>query len=160
MNYSTLKYHFLKINKDKTEVILEKEKKDTKSLLDSKGLKVKVVKNLDVHLDNHLNFNCNIKTTTKSAFYHLRNIAKCRYFMAKEDLEKLKHAFISSRLDYCNGLFTGLPKKWLVKSLHWLPVHHRIQFKTLLLVYKSLNRLGPELDLELTCFRNTVHLGL
>ncbi len=40
---------------------------------------------------------------------------------------------------------------WLVKSdivlhwsLHWLPVTFRIDFKVLLLVYKSLNGLGPK----------------
>ncbi|KAK0145814.1 hypothetical protein N1851_015262 [Merluccius polli] len=31
-----------------------------------------------------------------------------------------------------------------LKSLHWLPVSCRIDFKVLLLVYKSLNGLGPE----------------
>ena len=31
----------------------------------------------------------------------------------------------------------------ILKSLHWLPVHFRIDFKVLLLVYKSLNGLGP-----------------
>ena len=36
--------------------------------------------------------------------------------MSKHDLEKLIHAFICSRVDYCNGLFTGLPKK--AKQLH------------------------------------------
>ena len=35
----------------------------------------------------------------------------------------------------------------ILKSLHWLPVHHRIQFKVLLLVYKLLNGIGHLTDL-------------
>ena len=58
-----------------------------------------------------LNFNSHMKAITKSAFYHLKNIAKLRGFMSKDDLEKRIHAFISRRVDYCNGLFTGLHKK-------------------------------------------------
>ena len=36
---------------------------------------------------------------------------KLRSLMTKSDLEKLIHAFISSKLDYCNGLLTGPPMK-------------------------------------------------
>ncbi len=105
-----------------------------------------------------------------SAYYHLKNIARIRCFFSSQDLEKLVHAFITSRVDYCNGLLTGLPKKtsrqlqliqnaaariltWtrksehitpVLRSLHWLPVTFRIDFKVLLLVYKSLNGLGPK----------------
>ena len=42
----------------------------------------------------------------------------------------------------------------LVKSLRWLPVCYRIKFKALLLVYKSLNGIGPD---RLTCFSNSDH---
>ncbi len=45
---------------------------------------------------------------TKSAYYHLKNIARIRCFVSSRDLEKLVHGFITSRVDYCNGL---LPKK-------------------------------------------------
>ena len=70
-----------------------------------------MVRNLSVLIDSDLNFNSHMKAITKSAFYHLKNIVKLRGVMSKDDIEKLVHAFISIRADYCNGLFTGLPKK-------------------------------------------------
>lgn len=71
------------------------------------------------------------------------------------ELEKVVHAFVSSRLDYCNSLFTSLDKSSLSRlqavqnaaarlltrstqrahitpilcSLHWLPIDFRIRFK-------------------------------
>ena len=150
--------NFLQLNNKKTEVILFGNKKDRlelTSLLSNKGLQVKTtVKNLGVQIDSDLTFNSHIKSVSKSAFYHLKNISKLRNLMTKSDLEKLIHAFISSRLDYCNGLLTGLPKKNirqlqliqnaaarvlmkakrsdhitpLLKTLHWLPVSQRIDF--------------------------------
>ena len=80
------------------------------------------------------------------------------------------HAFISSRLDYCNsllfGIGEGLVKKlqsvqmrrpdlsWgsrntiisplaVLRDLHWLPISKRIVFRIAILVYKSLHGLAP-----------------
>ncbi len=128
------------------------------------------VKNLGVILETDLSFSSHVKAVTKSAYYHLKNIARIRRFVSSQDLEKLVHAFITSRVDCCNGLLTGLPKKTIrqlqliqnaaariltrtrksehitavLRSLHWLPVTFRIDFKVLLLIYKSLNGLGPK----------------
>ena len=165
--------NFLQLNKDKTEIIVFGKKEDRLKVtahLESLSLKPKdQVKNLGIIIDSDLNFNSHIKLIRKSAFYHLKNIARIRGYMSKQDLEKLIHAFISSRLDYCNSLFNGLPKKAIkqlqliqnaaarvltrtkkaehitpvLKSLHWLPVNLRIDFKILLIVYKSLNGSGP-----------------
>lgn len=76
----------------------------------------------------------------------------------RHDLEKAIHAFISSRIDYCNALYFGISQSSLHRlqlvqnaaarlltsfsrhthitpihsSLHWLPVRFRIDFKILM----------------------------
>ncbi len=86
------------------------------------------------------------------------------YFFS-QDLEKHVHAFITSRVGYCNGLLTSTRQLQLIKNavariltktrkseqitpvlrpLHWLPVTFKIDFKVLLLVYKSQNGVGPK----------------
>ncbi len=166
--------NFLQLNKEKTEVIAFGNKDEVlkvNAYLDSRGQTTKnQVRNLGVILETDLSFSSHVKAVTKSAYYHLKNIARIRCFVSSQDLEKRVHAFITSRVDYCNGLLTGLPKKTIrqlqliqntaariltrtrksehitpvLRSLHWLPVTFRIDFKVLLLVYKSLNGLGPK----------------
>uniref|UniRef100_A0A3B3HFB5 Reverse transcriptase domain-containing protein n=1 Tax=Oryzias latipes TaxID=8090 RepID=A0A3B3HFB5_ORYLA len=166
--------NFLQLNSDKTEVIVfgpQKQREIVSSYLHSLSLKPSnQVRNLGVIMDSDLNFNSHIKSVTSAAFYHLKNIAKIKNIISKRDLEILIHAFVSSRLDYCNGLLTGLSKRAVkqlqyiqnaaarvltktrkydhigpvLRSLHWLPVPQRIDFKAALLVYKSLHGHAPK----------------
>ena len=79
------------------------------------------------------------------------------------------HAFINSKLDFCNSLLYGRPKYDInklqsvqnaaarviaclrkfdhisdaLKELHWLPVEQRIIFKSNLICFKILNNLVP-----------------
>lgn len=165
--------NFLRLNEDKTEILLIGPKTKREMLIKNLGGLTPWIKSevtsLGVILDSELNFNSHINKVTKTSFFHLRNIAKVRPFINQNDAEKLIHAFISSRLDYCNSLFTGLPKKTIERLqliqnsaarlltktkrrkhispvlaiLHWLPVTFRIDFKVLLLTYKALNGQGP-----------------
>ncbi|KAI5106523.1 hypothetical protein C0J45_4220, partial [Silurus meridionalis] len=66
------------------------------------------VKDLGFILDTNLSFKNHINYVTKTAFFHLRNIAKLRN-MSISDTEKLVHASMTSRLDYCNALLGGCP---------------------------------------------------
>ena len=114
-------------------------------------------------LDTH------IKSVTRTCFFHLRNIAKLRSFVSHSDLEMIIHAFVSSRLDYCNSVLTCLNKTSLdrlqfiqntaarlltrsnrrchitpvLASLHWLPVVFRVQFKVLVLTFRALHGQAP-----------------
>ena len=165
--------NLLKLNENKTEVLLVGPKTKRDQITSSLGHLATWIKpqvtSLGVIIDSDLNFTSHINKITKTAFFHLRNIAKIRPFLSQPDAEKIIHAFVTSRLDYCNALFTGLPKmaidrlqliqnsaaRLLTKtkkrehitpilySLHWLPVSKRIDFKVLLIVYKALNNQGP-----------------
>ena len=67
------------------------------------------VRNLGVQFDPLLCFDQHLRSITRIAFFHLRNIAKIRPMLSAADAETMFHAFTSSRLDYCNSLFSGLP---------------------------------------------------
>ena len=166
-------HNFLQLNQDKTEVLVIGDKTKREAVvthLESRGLHVSSqAKNLGVIFDGNLNFEAHIRNVTKTAFYHLKNIAKVKPFLSQDDAGRLTHAFITSRVDYCNALLTGVPKKVInklrlvqnaaarvltntkkfdqitpvLKSLHWLPIDFRIDFKVLLLVFKSMHALAP-----------------
>ncbi len=107
--------NFLLLNSDKTEILLVGPKNSTQNLLDYNlqldGCTVtsSTVKNLGVILDSNLSFENHISNVTKTAFFHLRNISKLRNMLSVSDAEKLVHAFMTSRLDYCNALLGGCP---------------------------------------------------
>uniref|UniRef100_A0A3Q3G3E6 Uncharacterized protein n=1 Tax=Labrus bergylta TaxID=56723 RepID=A0A3Q3G3E6_9LABR len=48
----------------------------------------------------------------------------------------------------------------VLRSLHWLPVCQRIDFKILLLVYRALNGLGPRRACIPSPCRGSGHLGM
>ena len=104
-----------------------------------------------------------------SAFYYLYNIQHITKYLSHESTERLVHTFITSRLDYCNGLLYGAPEyqikklqrvmnasaqlvyhapKYchitpLLRELHWLPLGLRIDFKILLVTFKILHGVAP-----------------
>ena len=87
------------------------------STLDDISLAVSTtVRNLGGIFDQNLSFYVHIKQVSSIAFFHLRNIAKIRNILSQSDAEKLVHAFVTSKLYYCNSLLLGCPKNFL-KSL-------------------------------------------
>ena len=108
----------------------------------------------------------------RASFTHLRHFRSIKDTLTRDSLEKVSHAFIGSRLDYCNALLCGLPQSSIsklhhiqnaaagllmgtmklyyfitvLKSVHWLPVEKRIDFKVLLLVHHALHDDAPEYE--------------
>ncbi len=72
--------NFLQLNKEKAEVIAFGNKDEVlkvNAYLDSSGQTTKnQVKNLGVILETDLRFSSHVKAVTKSAYYHLKNIAR------------------------------------------------------------------------------------
>ena len=126
-------------------------------------------RNLGVIFDNHLTMDAHVRKVCCTAYFHLRKISSIRGALTQDSAVSLVHAFVSSRLDYCNSLLCGISKKSLhklqrvqnmaarmitgtrkrdhitpvLKSLHWLPVEQRIKFKVLLMTFKALRGLAP-----------------
>ena len=76
-----------------------------------------------VRFDSHLDMSTHVSKTCASAFYYLYNIRHIRKYLSRESTERLVHAFITSRLDYCNGfpgtqifVFHGIKDRWCLLS--------------------------------------------
>jgi hypothetical protein len=69
-----------------------------------------LVKSLGVGFDEHMMFDSYVADKCNSSFYHLRNLSRIRKYLTRETAEIVVHAFVTSKLDYCNSLLFGLPK--------------------------------------------------
>ena len=169
----------LKLNENKTELIvfgstsmLSKINAHNISLCvgENNIQSVNKVRNLGVIFDSNMSFNNQISNISRSIRYQLRNLSFIRKSLTKDATEKLIHALISSRLDFCNSVLSGLPLQQInrlqslqnsaarlltltkktshitpiLRTLHWLPVQKRIQFKILMLVYRAIHHLAPK----------------
>ena len=127
-------------------------------------------RNLGVFFDRHLDMRQHILNTCRICYFQLRQLRVICRHLSKDVLKTLLHAFVSTRLDYCNSLLYGLPQCDMRKlqsvqnaaarligglrkfdhitiltrdMLHWLPIKQRINFKIAVLTYKALHQQAP-----------------
>ena len=128
------------------------------------------VRNLGVVFDRNMSMSAHITQLCRSLNWHIRNLSRIRRFLDFSACHNAVRALILSKLDYgccllngvsqkdvsrlqrlqnrCARLIFQLPKfthsSPLLKQLHWLPVAQRIQFRTMVHTYKSLNHCAPD----------------
>jgi len=169
----------LKINADKTQLVwlgtwqqLVKLTTTELPLLSALVKPSSAVLDLGVNIDGQLTIADHVVTLRRSCLFQLRQLRMVRSCLTLEALTltlTLVHAFVSSRLDYCNSLLYGIGDGLLTKlqtvrnvaarvvtgtrkfdhitpvlrQLHWLPVHQQITFKLAMITFKCLHGLAP-----------------
>jgi len=120
------------------------------------------IKVLGVVLHRRLSFHKHVSAVARSCNYHAQTIRHIRHLLTTELGQTLAYSLILSRIDYCNAVLHCAPsysiKKLqrvqnnaarivleaprrshvspLLRTLHWLPVQQRIDYKVVLLTFK------------------------
>ena len=115
-----------------------------------------------------MSFSEQINSVSKSCHFHIRDIRRIRH-LPLSAATALANSLVSSKLDYCNSLYSGISQSNLnklqriqnslarvitntskyqhitptLKKLHWLPIKQRIDYKLCLLAYKTLTNQQP-----------------
>ena len=146
-------------------------------------LPVQQARNLGVLFDAELSFNKHISKLSQVAHMHIRQLRRIRPCLDLGSAVLLANALVSSRIDYCNSPFYGLPTNIILQlqriqnslarvvvpsarrsdhiqpvlqRLHWLPVEKRIIFKMATLTFKTIVNKQPSYLYDLI----TVHAPL
>ena len=120
------------------------------------------LKSLGVILDSRLTFDAHVSAVSKACNYHLWALRHIRHLLTLDLANTVACRIVGARLDYCNSLLYGAPTSTvailqrlqnsmaqvvlqqprrthvesLLRSLHWLPIKHRINYKIAVLTYK------------------------
>lgn len=171
----------LKLNSEKTEILVLHSMNRPAPIITLHFGDVTVhsnqsARNLGVQFDCNLSFSDHISLVCRNGYLYLRNIKAVGKYLPRDKLLGLIHAFVTSRIDFCNSLYSGLPWSLLsrlqklqnqaariatgtgrfehispvLSALHWLPVRRRVEFKILIFVHKYVYDDSPDyFDLHL-----------
>ena len=143
------------------------------SSLDVNGVLIprsRSIKFLGADLDEILSFKGMINRKCRVAISNLQKLRLIRKCLTPEAAKIVAHGLVIAHLDYANAIYIGLPQVEInklqrvqnmaakvitcagrydssteaLKTLHWLPIHLRIQFKIATLVFRSLHGTAPK----------------
>jgi len=152
------------LNSSTTEFLLIGIKQQLSKIHDSSLTTTHSDRNLGFIFDEHLTFSDQISALSKSCYCHIRELRCIGPYLNFETASTIATSIVHSKLDYCNSLYHNLPNYQLnrpqqiqnslaravvkapkslhittiLKSLHWLKVNERIEYKLLSLTYKVL----------------------
>ena len=122
--------------------------------------------NLGLIMDSKLNFHAYFSDLRRNCLFQLKRLKAIQCFIPQEQFATLVHAFITSRLDFCNSVFYRLPDNLISRiqtvqnscakcltgkkkydsatqariELHWLPIRARASFKILVFAHKVVHQ--------------------
>lgn len=73
------------------------------------------VRDLGLHIDSDLSMKAHISILVRTCFGILRGLKSIRRSLPSDTTKLLMHSFITSRVDYCNVAFAGLPHSSLMR---------------------------------------------
>ena len=143
-------------------------------------------RNLGVLFDSNLTFSQQISAVSKSCFYHIRDLRRIWNTINHTTACTIAISLIHSKLDYCNSLLLNLPSTQtkhlqlvlnaaaravtktpkfhhispILKSLHWIKINERIQYKVLSLTYKTPSSAPSAFNSEYCSAATSVSLSL
>ena len=106
----------LKLNKEKTDILLIHSKfwncpsLDEIILGNEQLTMARTVITLGIIFAQEISFNDQINQLCRTSFSFLRNLFKIHKYLTDEATSKVVLAFVTTKLDYCNHLYFGLPK--------------------------------------------------
>ena len=175
--HSWLSLNRLIVNPSKTEYLLVGTKQQRAKILSSSILfkgnilsSSETVRNLGVTFDNNLSLTKHISSVSSSSYFIICQLRQIRFSLVHNASVLLANALVTSKLDFCNSLYYGLPQSSIhrlqliqnslarvvcphikrcdhisttLRKLHWLPISLRITYKIALITYKSLHHQSP-----------------
>ena len=187
---SWMQSNLLMLNDSKTEIVLLGTRQQLSKLgslqisVGSANIKLcSKVRNLGVIFDSNMTMEDHVNHVCKTSYLYIRLLGKLRKFLVRDTAAMITHAFVTSRLDYCNSLLYGISNSLItklqhvlnaaarivtrtkmcnhitpvLKSLHWLPLAQRCIFKIALLTFKVIHGLAPSYLCDLIKYRSASH---